>query len=266
MAFMKLCTLPALALCVALVGCNDNKENGTAALMDDNESLAKQLEDKNARLNELGAQLQRERDRGEQLSSDLAACQAAAAGGEVPPAVVAAGDAKDFEGIAGVDARMQGNDLYLTIADSLLFDSGRTTLKDSSKRTLDQVAGKIKYLYPDRQVIVVGHTDADPIRKSTFATNYHLGFERAFRVREYLGKKGMVEQQMALLSYGPDHPQGSKERSRRVEIVVTDTPVTSAATKSASKTEAPRNAAAAASKAPAAKKTSTAKKPASPSK
>lgn len=267
MALLRMCALPALALCVALVGCNDSKQNGTAALMDDNESLAKQLEQKNTRLNELGTQLQRERDRNDQLASQLAACQEGTltdAGGAHETVSM---DAKDFQGIAGVDARVEGNKLYLTIADNLLFDSGKTSLKDSSRKTLDQLAAKIKDRYPDRQIVVVGHTDSDPIRKSAFTTNYHLGFERAFRVREYLSKHGLSDGQMALMSYGPNQPQGSKEKSRRVEIVVTD----ELALAKGAKIETPRNAAATASKSPAKKGTSPkpgtpAKKASSPSK
>lgn len=253
MALLKYGSLPALALCAVLVGCNDNKQNGTSALMDDNETLTKQLEDKNARLNELGAQMQRERDRADALATQLAECQEGAASAP-PPATVAA-ETQDFAGIPGVDARVEGSDLYLTIANSLLFDSGKTALKDSSKRTLDQVATKIKELYPSRQIYVVGHTDNDPIRKSSFSTNYHLGFERAYRVREYLGKKGLANNHMALMSYGPDQPQGTKDGSRRVEIVVTGAEVVAAS----SKTEAPRNAPKAAAKEPAKTKAAPAK-------
>jgi flagellar motor protein MotB len=266
MALLKLCALPTLALCFALVGCNDSKQTGTAALMDDNESLAKQLEQKNTRLNELGTQLQRERDRNDQLAAQLAACQEGAVAAAPGAHETVSMDAKEFQGIAGVDARVEGNKLYLTIADSLLFDSGKTALKDSSRKTLDQLATKIKDRYPDRQIVVVGHTDSDPIRKSAFTTNYHLGFERAYRVSEYLSKHGLSDGQMALMSYGPNQPQGSKEKSRRVEIIVTDEPVLAKGAKS----ETPRNAAAAASKATAKKaapaKAAPAKKAASPTK
>ncbi len=258
MACFKVYALPTLALCVALTGCKDNKAGDSAAVVDDHNAVAKQLDDQGTRLNELGLQLQRERDRADSLATQLAECQEHT--GSVPPPTAGVADASQFNGIPGVEATSVGSEIHLTIASSLLFDSGKTTLRDSSKKSLDQVVARIKDLYPSRQIMVVGHTDSDPIRKSTYATNYHLGFERAFRVREYLGKKGLADQQMALVSYGPDHPQGSKDRSRRVEIVVMGTEVMAGAAKS----ESPRNASAAASKSAASTKAPAAKGAAKP--
>lgn len=243
--------LGALAICVALTGCDQNKPSATTALADDHTSVVNQ-EEMETRLRDLGAQMQRERDRADALATQLAACQE----GTAPPPAETTADASQFSGIPGVEATAVGGEIHLAIASSLLFDSGKTSLKDTSKKSLDQVASKLKELYPNRQILVVGHTDADPIRKSTYATNYHLGFERAFRVREYLGKKGLPDGQMALVSYGPDHPQSTKERSRRVEIVVTD----GEAVAKAGKSEKPRNAATAATKNAAPAKTTAAKK------
>ena len=74
--------------------------------------------------------------------------------------------------------------------------------------------------YSGHQVQISGHTDSDPIKKSGFSSNYHLGFERAYAVREYLISKGVPEARLGLASYGPDHALASKSQCRRVEIVV----------------------------------------------
>ncbi|MFO0782605.1 MAG: OmpA family protein [Phycisphaerales bacterium] len=255
MARIPLFGLAAFALCAALAGCNDNNKNGSAALVEDNDTLAKQLDTQNARLNELGAQLQREKTRADDLAAQLAACQETAA---VPgPAGDGAGtvSVKGWDNIPGVEASVVNGDLHLAIASNLLFDSGKTSLKDSSKRSLDQVATKVKEAFPNREILVVGHTDGDPIRKSSFASNYHLGFERAFQVRAYLEKKGLAGSQMALASYGPDQPKGSKDASRRVEIVVTRSEALAGSVKS----ETPKNAASHADKSKATVKKSAAK-------
>jgi hypothetical protein len=58
---------------------------------------------------------------------------------------------------------------------------------------------------------------------------------------------------MGLMSFGPDRPEASKEKSRRVEVIVTSKTANSDA--AAMKTEAPRNAPTAAGKVAATKAT-----------
>ena len=42
------------------------------------------------------------------------------------------------------------------------------------------------------------------IRKSGFKSNYHLGFERAYAVREYLVSRGVPPTSVYVASHGPD--------------------------------------------------------------
>ena len=70
-------------------------------------------------------------------------------------------------------------------------------------------------------IIINGHTDSDPIRKSGFKSNHHLGFERGWAVYEYLVNRGESQSRLSS-SYGPNSPLDSKKESRRVEIVVAD--------------------------------------------
>ena len=166
---------------------------------------------------------------------------------------VASVDAKDFQGIDGVEATVQNGDIHLSIADSLLFDSGKTALKDTSRKSLDKVSSTIKEKYGDREIMVIGYTDGDPIRKSSFVSNYHLGFERAFAVRGYLDHKGVNGQHMGLASFGPDRPLASKDKSRRVEVIVSSHSAPAVA--DSVKAERPKNANALAGKAAASKST-----------
>ncbi len=48
----------------------------------------------------------------------------------------------------------------------------------------------------------------------------HLGYERAFAVRQHLLSNGVTASRMYLASHGPDEPRTTKAASRRVEIVV----------------------------------------------
>jgi outer membrane protein OmpA-like peptidoglycan-associated protein len=135
---------------------------------------------------------------------------------------VSEGAAEEFNGIEGVSAEKIGDDIHVVIEGDVLFDSGKSTLKAASKRSLDRIVTIIKESHAGRSLDVVGFTDTDPIKatKDRFATNYHLGFERAYAVREYLIAKGLPKDAIKLSSWGPDKPAGTKARSRRVEVVV----------------------------------------------
>ena len=242
--------LPALALCAALVGCNDSQKAANSDLLEQNDDLVKQLAQKDDSLNAMGEQLARLQQVNDTLEQQLADCTKQA-GAPAPAAeTVTVTDVRDFQGIDGVEATVHGDDVHLTISNSLLFDSGKTSLKDGAKRSLDRIAAAIKEKYGDREVMVVGHTDTDPIKRASFASNYHLGFERAYAVRGYLDRKGVTGAHMGLVSFGPDRPEASKDRSRRVEVIVTGkaAPGPDAAV---TRAEAPKNAPKAAAKAPA---------------
>jgi flagellar motor protein MotB len=242
----QILALPALALCAALVGCNDSQKAASSDLLQQNDDLVKQLAQKDDSLNSMGEQLARLQQVNDTLEQQLAECTQRAGTPAPAPEAVTVTDVRDFQGIEGVEATAHGDDVHLTISNSLLFDSGKTALKDGAKRSLDAIKEK----YAEREVMVVGHTDTDPIKRTAFASNYHLGFERAYAVRGYLDRKGVTGAHMGLVSFGPDRPEASKDRSRRVEVIVTGTaaPGPDAAV---TRAEAPKNEPKAASKAPA---------------
>ena len=123
-------------------------------------------------------------------------------------------------GIPGVNASLSGNEITVSVESDVLFSSGKTALKTAAKSSLGQVASVLNNSYGSRSVRIEGYTDTDPIRKSGHKSNYHLGFERAYSVRDYLIQRGISKDRISLASYGPDKPLGSKTQSRRVEIVV----------------------------------------------
>ena len=125
-----------------------------------------------------------------------------------------------FEQIPGVTASVSNGEVTVAVASDVLFDSGKVTLKTVAKGSLNSVVSVLNRSYAGRSLRIEGHTDDDPIRKSGHKSNYHLGFERAWAVREYLIDKGVEQERIALSSYGPSRPLGSKAANRRVEIVV----------------------------------------------
>ena len=102
----------------------------------------------------------------------------------------------------------------------VLFSAGKTILRKSAKKTLNQIAQVIEREYQHNIIHIKGYTDTDPIKKSKWADNLELSLQRAAAVHRHLQKQGVDPQQMEAVGLGPWHPQGSKSKSRRVEIVV----------------------------------------------
>lgn len=125
-----------------------------------------------------------------------------------------------FEDISGTTISTRGMDVVVGVAGDVLFDSGKTELKRSSKATLDRIASVIASQYPGRMIRVEGYTDTDPIRKSKWKTNERLSAERAMSVEAYLVSKGVDNNLIYSAAFGPANPKGSKAASRRVEIVI----------------------------------------------
>jgi chemotaxis protein MotB len=203
MRFSRLVMMGVLVAASGMTGCKNSlkteNENLTAEVTD----LRSQLEARNAALDQCE---QEKRSRDQQLAE-------LRRGGT--------GDmTTGFENIPGVTGSASAGEVTASVESDLLFDSGKATLKASAKKSLDAVASVLNSTYGSAHIRVAGHTDSDPIKKSGHKSNYHLGFERAYAVRDYLVSKGLAASRVSLASHGPDVPKGSKPQSRRVEVVV----------------------------------------------
>jgi chemotaxis protein MotB len=208
-----------LAAGLVLVGCDGAKKE-VSLLKEENAQLTMQLDETRTALD--GEMQERRR-----LEQELAGMKKAAEEKPVevaveaaPEAPVAAEPMPDLGPDVTVERR--DNAIVLTIASDVLFDSGEATLKASAKKTLDTVVAEINRKFPGKQVRVAGFTDQDPIKSSGYRTNYHLGFDRAFNVSQYLESKGLSKDRIERLSFGPEQLKKSKKASRRVEIAIVD--------------------------------------------
>ena len=131
--------------------------------------------------------------------------------------------------LPGVDVRMENNRVSLGINNQVTFGAGSTQLKNSAGGVLSKVAQVLKREFPGRRIIVEGHTDTDPLKrtKKLYRHNRHLSVERADAVAQYLiDKCGVSEASVVVAGFGPHKPvqDGSSKRAkaanRRVEIVV----------------------------------------------
>ena len=204
--------LGAIAGLALLIGC-DSTADKVSLLESENTELRDQLSERDQALEAANTDL-REANKMLREQEEYGTQAAASSGGVSTPTA--------FDGIEGVSTSVSGREVTVTVASDVLFDSGRTTLKSNAKNSLNEVAGILKSRYGNRPVRVIGHTDSDPIRKSGHKSNYHLGFERGYAVRDYLISRGVDPSMVSITSYGPDINKGTKSASRRVEIVVAE--------------------------------------------
>lgn len=201
----------ALLVAVTLGGCADDQAKRRAALL---EQEANELRSRNEQLE---AALSASNDERARLESEMLRAERDALAAAQQPRGAATG----FEGIEGVGStRGPGGEVIVDIVGDVLFDSGKVTLKNTAKQTLDRVAGVINSSYAGRTIRVEGHTDSDPIRKSQWKTNERLSAERALAVEEYLVSKGVDKTRMYIAGFADARPKGNKAQSRRVEIVI----------------------------------------------
>jgi len=117
-----------------------------------------------------------------------------------------------------------GNRTTVTLLAADLFPSGGATVNPSYRETLQRVTAALNKV-PGR-VLVVGHTDNQPIRSLRFQDNFELSRERAVSVvavlqegidnRARLNWTGVGSSEPR---YRPESEPENRSRNRRVEII-----------------------------------------------
>ncbi len=192
-----------LAMAVLVVGCGpDPKEAKIQDLTAENEQLRNELADRDRQLNDALVRENDARDTIDQLNQELA-------------------KARTQQPREGEWATF-GNFDMISVPGEVLFASGKETLTSNGRKTLASIAADIRARYSDRDIYVVGHTDAQPIRKSNWEDNRQLGAERARSVIKILSDLGVPNEQLILASCGQYRPAVTgridEPRNRRVEF------------------------------------------------
>ena len=209
----KVALLLALLSVLTFSGCTDWKKKHDA-LNVENQNVKGLLERERVEKGQLADQLAKD----QQIIQDL---QKQIVDKKKSPA-----DATGFG--EGYDVSFDANagTITVTLADAILFDSGKANLKNSTSKELDHIYAVLKDKYPGREIEVAGHTDSDPIRKSKWADNLELSAQRAMAVARYMIQKGVAENRIGATGYGAARPVASnstasgKQKNRRVEIIV----------------------------------------------
>jgi len=202
-------------LSMMLVGCKSVSQRDYDAAIDENTQLRERiagLQESVRQCNESNSAFQ---SQNEQLRSDYASLQNELASAQAQPQT-------GFEGISGVDLSSRNGAIVVGVASEVLFASGSADLRSNAKQTLDEVVGVIRSQYSGNEIRVEGYTDTDKLvkTKDKWKTNERLSAHRALAVEEYLVSKGVNNDRIYSAAFGPAKPKGTKQASRRVEIVI----------------------------------------------
>lgn len=119
--------------------------------------------------------------------------------------------------------------IQIELADKVFFNSGSNKLREEGMQRLDSIAQTIKDEYGDYEIVVVGHTDNQPISKSKndWKSNWDLGAGRAIAVVEYLtDQAGMPKVKFGAMTYADNRPAADndsaegRQQNRRTVIVL----------------------------------------------
>lgn len=103
----------------------------------------------------------------------------------------------------------------------ILFDTDSYTLKDEAKETIDNIIDAIKKTYPDREIIVQGHTDN--VGQEEY--NKTLSERRAKTVADYI-LPHLNHDKLSYSGFGDKEPIASnntsegRRKNRRVDIII----------------------------------------------
>jgi chemotaxis protein MotB len=117
--------------------------------------------------------------------------------------------------------------LVVELDDAILFDSGRSVLKEEGQAALTELVAPLKEV--NREWIVAGHTDNVPIKTAKFSSNWQLSTARAVEVVGHLIGQGMPADQIGAAGYAEfdpvadnSSPEG-RAQNRRIEIILMPT-------------------------------------------
>jgi len=117
--------------------------------------------------------------------------------------------------------------LTLTIVDQLLFTPGKAQLSDDGAELIAKVAEILRTNFKDREFVVEGHTDNQPIVHSGWRSNWELGAGRALTVvHELVDIHGFTPDQLSATTYGQHRPTADnassegRAQNRRSVIVI----------------------------------------------
>lgn len=202
--------IPSAWLLATVAGCASAGKQSAAELEDRNQKLAAQLNKTRA---DLDAERRAQADLKQRLDAAIRDVDGLRAQVNAAPVEAAP---------AGWTAVPGGG--MIAIEENILFQPGKITLRDEAKKTLDAIVSTLEGTYSGKDIIVFGHTDDRPIKKSGWDDNWQLSTERSLAVVRYLAEHGVKAERLVGAGCGEHRPrvannsEPNRLSNRRVEI------------------------------------------------
>ncbi len=122
-----------------------------------------------------------------------------------------------------LNAKQTDRGLVVTLGD-VLFDTGKSSLKGGAANNLSKLSAFLNK-YPDRTVVIEGHTDSVGSENS----NFSLSQRRADSVKSYLMNQNVDSSRLSASGKGESSPVASndspvgRQQNRRVEVIISNT-------------------------------------------
>jgi len=214
MRYLRTALLAATLAAAGLTagGCCEQEKQMAAEIEGKNAELRTENDGLQIRLADATSQVGRLRDETDQKQATINDLRTQLAGRPAP--------APDDGTAKGWEKGVHGD--RITVEGDILFSSGKATLTAKGKAALGAVVRDLKTTYANLPVRVYGHTDSDKIVKTKhlWTDNLDLSANRAMAVARHLVDMGIGAKRIETIAMGEHYPAATKDKSRRVEIVV----------------------------------------------
>ncbi len=197
-------------------------EQSVETLEQEAERLRAQLRDRDGRLASLEQEIGGKRAQLSNLEGELEALRTSLSGKEE-----ALGELRSELADLNVQLEETSRGLSLTILDSLLFEPGEAYLTAEGATLVGEVAAIINERFPNRELLIEGHTDNQPIVHSGWRSNWELGAARALTIlHELVDFHSVDPAKVSATSMGEFRPQSTnattdgRRANRRAVIVI----------------------------------------------
>jgi chemotaxis protein MotB len=116
--------------------------------------------------------------------------------------------------------------LTISFSASTLYESGQATLSPAAQLLLTNIAGKLKQLPNQFNMVIQGYTDDQPIATAQFPSNWSLSVERSVSVVRLFVMAGLDGTRLSAQGFGQYAPFASNDtaagraQNRRVVVVI----------------------------------------------